>query len=94
MQSVNEIWPVYVISQNKKFYQKIPQKLRPENYFQALLSLQKIKHNLYWKIKHNLYWKIKLLKQATYIKYVLAKLPKFGQISRQTSSDSFLQRIL
>ena len=30
MQSVNEIWPVYVILQEKKF-QKILQKLRPEN---------------------------------------------------------------
>ena len=31
MQSVNEIWPVYVILQNKKFHQKILQKLWPEN---------------------------------------------------------------
>ena len=30
-QSVNEIWPVYVILQKKKFYQKTLQKLRPEN---------------------------------------------------------------
>ena len=85
-QSVNEIWPVYVISQKKKIYQKIPRKLRPENEFQAPLSLQRIKHNLYWKRK--------LLKQATYIKYVLAKPSKFLQIITQTSSDSFLQRIL
>ena len=45
----------------------------------ALLSLQRIKHNLYWKMKG--------LKQATYIRYVLAKLSKFAQIStipRQT----------
>ena len=31
MQSVNEIWPVYVILQKKKFHQKTLQKLRPEN---------------------------------------------------------------
>ena len=31
MQSVNEIWPVYVILQKKKFHQKFLQKLRPEN---------------------------------------------------------------
>ena len=29
------------------------------------------------------------LKQATYIKYILAKLSEFVQISLQTSSDSF-----
>ena len=34
---------------------------------------------------------MKLLKQATYIRYVLAKLSKFVQINTQTSSDSFLQ---
>ena len=32
MQSVNEIWPVYVILQKKKkIHQKVSQKLRPEN---------------------------------------------------------------
>ena len=31
MNSVNEIWPVYVILQKKRIHQKIPQKLRPEN---------------------------------------------------------------
>ena len=44
--------------------------------------------------KHNLYWKMKFLKQATYIRYVIAKLLKFIQIKMQASSDSFLQRIL
>ena len=34
------------------------------------------------------------LKQATYIRYTLAKLSKFFQISTQISSDSFLQRTL
>ena len=43
------------------------------------------------KIKHNLYWKMKLLKQATYIRYVLAKLSKFDQIRTQTSLDFFLE---
>ena len=42
MQSVNEIWHVYVILQKKKIYQKILQKI---------LCLQRIKHNLYWKMK-------------------------------------------
>ena len=44
-ESVNEIWLNYVIFQQKKFHQKILQKLRPENQFQALLHLQRIKHN-------------------------------------------------
>ena len=39
----------------------------------GLLSLQRIKHNLYWKMN--------LLKQATYIRYVLVKLLKFVKIS-------------
>ena len=37
---------------------------------------------------------MKLLKRAAYVRYVIAKLSKFVQISMQTSSDSFLQRIL
>ena len=52
----------------------------------TLLCLQRIKHNHYWKMK--------FLKQATYIRYVIAKLPKFAQSSIQTSSDSLLRRIL
>ena len=55
------------------FMKKIPQKLRPGNQFQTLLSLQRINHNLYWKMK--------LLKQATHIRHKLAKLSKFVQIS-------------
>ena len=35
-----------------------------------------------------------ILKQATYIRYVIANLPKFAQISTLTSAESFLQRIL
>ena len=66
MQSINEIWPVNVIFQKKKIPQKILQKLRPENQFQALLCLQRIKHNFYWKMK--------FLKQATYIRHAIAKL--------------------
>ena len=45
------------------------------------------------KIKHNLYWKTKLLKQATCIRYALAKPSKSVQISPLTSLDSFLQKI-
>ena len=41
--------------------------------------------------EHNLYWKMKFLKQATFIRYVLAKLSNFVQISTQTFSDSVLQ---
>ena len=40
--------------------------------------------------KQNLYWKLKFLKQATYIRYVIAELSKSVQISMQTSSDCFL----
>ena len=36
---------------------------------------------------------MKYLKHATYIKYVIAKLSKFAQISMQTYSDFFLQKI-
>ena len=36
---------------------------------------------------------MKFLKQATYIRYVIAKLLKFFHISMQTFLDSFLQRI-
>ena len=60
--------------------------MRPKNQFQALLCLQIIKHNFYWKTK--------FLKQATYIGYVKAKLSKSVQISMLTSLESFLQRIL
>ena len=52
----------------------------------VLLSLQRIRYNFYWKTK--------FLKQATYIRYLIAKLSKFVQTSFQTSSNSFLQRIL
>ena len=45
------------------------------------------------KIKHNLYWKTKLWKQATCIRYALAKPSKSVQISPLTSLDSFLQKI-
>ena len=37
---------------------------------------------------------MKILKPAIYIRHVIAKLSKFVQISVQTSSDSFSQRIL
>ena len=35
----------------EKNCQKTLQKLRPEQQFQTLLCLQRIKHNFYWKIK-------------------------------------------
>ena len=53
---------------------------------QALLCLQRIKLNLYWKMK--------FLKQATYMRYVLAKLSKFVQISTLTSPDFFSEESL
>ena len=37
---------------------------------------------------------MKFLKQATYIRNVIAKQSKFAQISMLTSTESFLQRIL
>ena len=65
----------------------IPKKKKnPENSFLALLCLQRIKHNLYWKIK--------FLKQPACITYVIAKISKFVKVSMHTSSDSFLQKIL
>ena len=47
------------------FYQNILQKLRSENYSQVLSCLQIIRHNFCWEMK--------FLKQATYIRYVIAK---------------------
>ena len=67
-----------------KFYQFMSYSKR--NNFQALLCLQRIKHNLYWKMK--------FLEQATYIRYDIAKLSKYVQISMLASSDYFLHRIL
>ena len=37
---------------------------------------------------------MKFLKQATNVRYVIAKLLKFVQLNMQTFSDSFLPRIL
>ena len=63
---LNDVWPVYVILQKKKFHQKHSTKL---------FCVQRIKHNFYWKKK-----------QPTYIRYVIANLSKFAQISLLTSS--------
>ena len=62
----NETWTVYVIFQGKKIYQKILQQIRPEKEFQALLRLQRIKRNPYWKVK--------FLKKVDYIEQAMAKL--------------------
>ena len=40
-------------------------------------------------IKHNLYWKMKLLKQATYTKYVLAKPSKCVQTAHRPPQIPF-----
>ena len=56
--------------------------MKPENDFQAFLCFQRIKNDHYCKIK--------FLKRAIYIRYVIAKLSKFIQISMQSSSDSLL----
>ena len=77
---------LFYITKEKKIIKNFFKKLRPENRFKALLWLQRMKHNLYWKMK--------LLNRATYIKYVIAKLSKFVHTSMRTSSDLFLQRIL
>ena len=71
-----------MLLQVKKFYQKILQKWQPENQFHALVCLQRVKRNFYWKMK--------FLKQATYIRYETAKLSKFVQNSMVTSTESFL----
>ena len=46
------------------------------------------------RIKQNTYWEMTLLKEATYVRYVLKKLSKFDQISTYTSSDSILESIV
>ena len=40
MQSGNEIWPAYLILENKDFYQKILGKIKPGNEFQTLFNYQ------------------------------------------------------
>ena len=85
MHSFNEISPVFVMLRKKKYRQEILKKLSPENKFHALLCLQRIKHNFFWKMK--------CLIPANYIRYVIAKLSKLVLISMLTSSESFLQRI-
>ena len=52
--------------------------------------LQKLQQRM----KHNFYWQMKFLKQATYIRFVIANLSKFVQINILTSAETFLQRIL
>ena len=70
----------------KKKKKKIKKYYKNCDLVHFLLCLQRIRHNLCGKMK--------FLKQASYIGYVIRKLLKFVQISMQTSSDSFLQRIL
>ena len=65
----------------KKFNKKFFKTCAPENQFQDLLCLQKIKHNLYWKMK--------FLKRATYFRYVITKPSKFAQISMRLPQDPF-----
>ena len=48
----------------------------------------------YERIKTNFYWRMKFLKQATYIGCATAKLLQSVQISKLTSLESYLQRIL
>ena len=67
-------------------YYKKKKKLWPDNSFQALLCLQRMKHNFYWGMK--------FLKQATYIRYVIENLSKFVQISMLTFTESFLEDFL
>ena len=59
------------------------------SYYKRKKNYQKILQ----KLRHENENEMKFLKQATYIRYVLAKLSKYVQISTLTSSDSFLQRI-
>ena len=68
------------------YKRKILLKIFTKTATQKLLWLQRIKHNIYWKIK--------FLKQATYIRYVLAKLSKFVQISTPTFQIPFYRGFL
>ena len=43
------------------------------------------------RIKHNFYWKMKFLKQATYIRYVIAKLLKFAQTACRAPQNLFTE---
>ena len=62
----------------KKFY-KIPQVPGPFVFTKNLVQL---------------HWKMKFLKQATYIRYILAKLSKPVQITKHTSSYFFTEDYL
>ena len=55
-----------------------------KKFCKTLLCLQRIMDNFYF---------LKFLKQTTYVRYLIAKLSKYVQISMLTSSESFLQRI-
>ena len=84
--SVNKIWLVYVIIQEKPFYQKNYTKNAAWKLVQAFLSLKRLRQNLSWKMKCS--------KHVDYVGHVIAKLSKYVKLSIQTSSDSYLQRIL
>ena len=65
-----QFMPYYKIKKNiKKFYKAC----NPNTSSTPFLCLQRIMHNIYWKMK--------FLKEAAYIRYVLAKLSIFVQIS-------------
>ena len=70
----------------EKILSKSSIKLRPANSFQTPFVLSK---NLAKPLLEN-----QILEQANYVRYVIAKLSKFIQVSMQVSSDSFLQWIL
>ena len=60
-QSVKEIWPIYVMLQKKVSFKN---SIKTAAWKQAFLSLQIIKPNFFWKRK--------VLKEATYIRYITA----------------------
>ena len=70
--TVNEIWLAYVILQKEKFYEKF--------YKTSTWRL------VPGPFVHNLYWGMKFLKQSPYIRYVIAKLSSFVEVSKDISS--------
>ena len=79
---VDKIWPVYIILQNKKVYQK--------NYTRTETWKLVSDPFCVWKeVSTTSIGKTKFLKQATYIRDIIAKLSKFIQIDIQASSGSF-----
>ena len=84
-QSVNEIWTVYFILQKKISYTNKIDYTKTASWKLVLSPFVFPKNEA-----HSL--ENEFLKQATYIRHVIAKLSKFVQISIEATLDSFLQK--